>query len=430
MAFDSSDGSPRRRSYLKLLGSTAATPFLSRAAAAGDGDRYNRVVDVVEEGADDSGEEPIDGVVGEHERDGTLLEFPEGRYRVDDLNFYGRERFGLRATGDATLVPGDYEDSPAWIAGSGMNEFLFEGFTLDHTAADTAPTVCFYADNGLEVRDVTKRGRHDGEDTAFGFGATDPDGTALIEGLQMPDGSIPEKPVGVYVQGEGTVTFRECHVEGFGNNGLYASMADGPVHVEGGLFRNNDRSNVRLGSSGSSVRNATIEVTRAREADKNLRGVRISDGPGPVTVDGCTVNMLGGHGMGGIVHAYNAGSLEVRDTRIAVANEYRNFNDTRTGYAVMVQEDSSAATGTRRFENVRIVGDAWDGPTVSIRRDDATFYECCIDHGRKRDGIGFHNTPDDVVVEESTIDVAGEAFVGEADLETRNVSYSGGCSGD
>ncbi len=422
------DGGFTRRSYLTGLGGAAATPLLARAGrAAAAGHDHDRVVDVVEAGADDTGDEPIDDVVSDLERDGTLLEFPDGRYRVDHLNFFDRENFGLRATGDATLVPGDVGDAAVWIGGASTRDFLFEGFTLDHTAEGTAPTVCFYGTDGLEVRDVRKRGYHDGTATAFGFGVTDAGGSGVVENLRMPDGSIPVHPVGVYVQGSGTITFRDCHVEGFGNNGLYASMADGPVQVEGGLYRNNDRTNVRLGSADSYVRGARIAVTRARPADQNLRGVRVSDGPGPVTVEDCEILMVGGHGMGGIVNAYDGGSLVVRDTWIAVANEYRNFSDTATGHAVLVQEDSHAATGSRLFESVLIDGDAWSNPTVSLRRDDATFRNCCIDHRRDRDGIGFRNRPRNVRIADSTLEVGGEPLVGAAGLETRNVAYSGGC---
>lgn len=36
----------------------------------------------------------------------------------------------------------------------------------------------------------------------------------------------------------------------FPDNGVYASQAEGPVHVVGGRYENNDVSNVRVGGDG------------------------------------------------------------------------------------------------------------------------------------------------------------------------------------
>jgi hypothetical protein len=411
---------------LEIIG--AAVPAIPGSGPDESGQQFDSVVDVTAVGADPTGRTPVDDVIHDVARDDTLLEFPDGRYRVDDLTLSGLEAAGLSATGDATLVPGpNCED---WLTVVHVEDFLFEGFTLDHRADGCAPTVVMRARDGLEVRDVTKRGRHDGDNTAFGFAITDASGSGLVERLRMPDGSIPVRPVGVYVQGSGDITFRECHVEGFGNNGLYASMADGPVHVEGGLFRDNDRSNVRLGSPNSSVRGAHIVSRATTPTVRNARGVRFSDGPGPVTVEDCDIEMRGGRGMGGIVNAYNGGSLEVRNTRIRVDPAYRNLQETHTGPAVLLDEASAAPTGTRRLENVRIVGGGRGGAAVRVRRGETTFENCCIHQTGRRDGLRFETSPAGVAVVDSVVDVAGERFDGPADLLTRNVGATGGCAGN
>src|SRR5699024_5506706 len=68
--------------------------------------------------------------------------------------------------------------------------------------------------------------------------------------------------VGVWIgqENKGTITLRNCNVEGFSGNGVYASRTPGVVKVEGGLYKNNDLSQVRIGSAGSYVDGATCET--------------------------------------------------------------------------------------------------------------------------------------------------------------------------
>ena len=418
------DGDLSRRRFLGGIGAAVSVVPISPADRAGGS--FDAVVDVSAVGGDPTGEAAVDDVVTDVARDGTLLEFPDGRYRVDDLTLTDLEGVGLSAAGDATLVPGAACEN--WLTVAEVEDFLFEGFTLDNTASGCAPTVVMRASDGLEVRDVTKRGYHDGDNTAFGFAVTDATGTGVVERLRIPDGSIPVKPVGVYVQGEGTITFRDCHVEGFGNNGLYASMADGPVHVEGGRYVDNDRANVRLGSPNSSVRRADIVARAADPMPRNARGVRFSDGPGPVLIEDCHIRMAGGRGMGGIVNAYNGGTLEVRDTVVRVGPEYRNLRGTHTGYGVLLDEASAAPTGTRTLENVRVVGGGSGGAALRIRRGNTTLRDCCIHQTGDRDGLRFERDPSDVTVVDTAIDVPGRRVTGSAALDFERAS-AGGCTG-
>ena len=413
-----------RRGVLEGIGAAVSVVPISSVDRAERS--FDAVVDVSAVGGDTSGGAAVDDVITDVARDGTLLEFPDGRYRIDDLTLTDLEGVGLSAAGDVTLVPGTACEN--WLTVAEVEDFLFEGFTLDNTASGCAPTVVMRASDGLEVRDVTKRGYHDGDNTAFGFAVTDATGTGVVERLRVPDGSIPVKPVGVYVQGEGTITFRDCHIEGFGNNGLYASMAGGPVHVEGGRYVDNDRANVRLGSPNSSVRRADIVARAADPMPLNARGIRFSDGPGPVLIEDCHIHMAGGRGMGGIVNAYNGGTLEVRDTVIRIDPEYRNLRGTHTGYGVLLDEASAAPTGTRTLENVRVVGGGSGGAALRVRRGDTTLRDCCIRQTGDRDGLRFELDPSDVTVVDIAIDVPGRRVTGSADLDFERAS--GECTGD
>lgn len=90
----------------------------------------------------------------------------------------------------------------------------------------------------------------------------------------------------------GEAVLRNCHVEGYGDNGAYLSIpsrgGDGAVKVIGGLYKNNNVACVRIGSSNSLVRDVTIvQDAPSPEASTGLnqRGLRLN-GPGDnITVE-------------------------------------------------------------------------------------------------------------------------------------------------
>ncbi|WP_435362225.1 right-handed parallel beta-helix repeat-containing protein [Haloarchaeobius sp. DFWS5] len=423
-----------RRHCLQLAGAAGiAAAGLTGTAAAGDRavadvDVYN----VVEEGADPHGNEPIDPVIDDLERDNVTLEFPNGTYLVNSLNFYGRENFTVRGIGDdVTFVPGPNWNEQYWIAGWSMNNFTFENVTLDNSEKGVAPTVTFGCHDGLLVRDVEKVGYHDGNNTAFGFWVLDSAGTGLVENLEMRDGSIPVNPVGVYTGSDGELTYRDCHIEGFGNNGLYASTGEGAVKVEGGVFKNNDRTQVRLGAPGSYVKDAEIIVDDPERGGQNQRGIRLSDNSGPITIENCDIKMLAGRGFGAIVCAFDGGTMHVKDTRIHVEEEYYSYWSDHTAPAIYVDEATDRAQsdgiGERTFENVSITGGGHDEyPVFATRRSNNTFRNCCIQQtGNDRNGLETWSDAGDTVVEDSTVNVPGQVATGN--VEEVNIVESDTC---
>jgi protein-disulfide isomerase len=390
---------------------------------------YDTVVNVVEAGADPTGREPVDDVVEEHLDDDTLIKFPDGRYRVNNINFTGATNVAVVGTGDATLVPGDDYNVDLWVGGASLRDFRFEGFTLDNTAEEHHPSVGFSAYDGLVVRDVRKKGSHEGENTAFGVSVWDEDGSALVENLRMPDGSEPQTTVGVYVDSVGAVTFRDCHIEGFGNNGLYASHSDGPVHVEGGVYKNNDIAQIRLGSPGSSVQGATVAVDELNPNHDNSRGIRIADGPGPVEVSACEIIMESGQGGGGVVNAYSGGSLTLRNSRIYVGEDYTTVGSERTAAAVLVDEPTGVDDpGSTTIRNVSITGGGSRLEAATFRRDDVTVESVCIHQtGTDRNGLVFTEQSQNNVVENVTINVPGKVIAGGGEVATSGIDSQGTC---
>jgi hypothetical protein len=419
-----------RRSYLKATGAALAGLTFAGTVSA-DTSQYDTVVDIVDVGADPTGEEPIDDVLAEYNRDDTRIEFPDGRYKLNKLGLYKRRNFAMVGTGDATLVPGPDYDRDVWIGGGFVRDIHFEGFVLDNTASDTHPQVAFGGADGIVVRDITKRGYHDGPTTAFGFSAWDEDGHVLVENLRMPDGSEPQTAVGVYVDTKGTVTFRDCHVEGFGNNGLYASTSSGPVQVEGGVYKNNDIAQIRLGSPNSYVRDATVVVDDADLDHDNSRGIRISDGHGPVTIENSEIRMESGQGGGGVVGAFSGGNFVLRNSRIYVDKEYTSVGSggSRGAHAVLVDEPREISNpGTTTIENVGITGDAAYRSAVCLRRDDNVVTDVCIHQtGDYRDGVTVERDAANNRVENTNINVPGETVVdddGFVDVSGLTVSDS------
>lgn len=419
-----------RRDALQLAGSTVGTVALVGTSASGASrSTYETVVDVVEAGADPTGSEPIDDVLEEYNEDDTYLAFPDGEYLVNELILYGRSNFAMVGEGDATLIPGPDHSTDVWIGGADVESLTFEGFTLDHTGDDVHPTVGFTAIDDLVVRDVTKVGYHDGSNTAFGFCVSDEDGTGLVENLRLTDGSIPEA-VATYVATEGELTFRDCHIEKFGNNGLYASLSNGPVHVEGGVYRNNDISQVRLGSPGSTVTGATIAVDDPRPTDQNMRGIRVSDGPGPVTIDNCDIHMERGPGGGGVVVAYSGGSFVLQNSRIFVGPDYHviGSDGTSTSFAVYVDEATGIDDpGTRHVERVAITGGGSYRGAAIFRRDHNSIEDVCIHQsGMERNGLVFDESVDNTVVN-ANIDVPELAIAGNGSVETSGINRDTTC---
>lgn len=419
-----------RRNYLKSVGGAVLGSAALSGTAAAD---YDRIIDVVSDlGVDNTGQTAIDDDLDPYLRDGNLLQFPDGRYKIDQLVLYKRKNFGMVATGDATLVPGNYPSDDVWIGGGAVRNLRFEGFTLDTTG--TGPGIGFSAYDGLLFKDITKVGAHETHKTAFGFEIWDKDGSGLIENLRATDGDIYNDRVGttaIYTKTKGTLTFRRCKIAGWGDNGLYASDAKGPVQVEGGYYANNNISQVRLSSPGSYVRGAKIKVNKERGGEPNMRGVRVCDGPGPVDVVDCDINMKESQGGGGIVNAHDGGSVNVFNCRIHIGQDYTTVGSsgTRTAHGILIDNDSGVdGTSKQVIENTSVTGGGTYGSAIEFRRGNAHVRNSCINQSGERDGIEFAENSSSNSVESSTVCVPQAPLVRNgAEVATSDIRYDGVC---
>ncbi|WP_123539025.1 twin-arginine translocation signal domain-containing protein [Halosimplex salinum] len=394
------------------------------------GDRFGSIVDLADEGADLDGAEPIDDLVTDAIADDTLLYFPTGRYSMGSLDLEGYSNFGF-----VSLPEDDTVITPA-IPGKEMDhlvrfrdasDLLLEGLDLDYTERGYGAVIRLLAHGDFVARDLRIHGKlpdwnRENKHVGFRFDVRDESSEGLVERVIARDGGHEGgNGVGIFVGKEhaGTLTFRDCEIANFPNNGLYASSpgrdtvgyrgSNGVVHVRGGEFVNNNIANVRIGSTGSTVKNVTVRVDKVppspTERTLNVRGIRLR-ARGNQLVENCTIEIgeNAGMGFGAISYHPEHGSSTIRDTEISVDCD---------GFDAIDATDSSNG-GTEEpllFDNVTITGKATGGAAADIAdRHGTKFRNCRIEQsGSDREGIVFTDS-EDCLVADSTIRVTGQAI--------------------
>jgi hypothetical protein len=385
--------------------------------------RFASVVDATAAGCDPTGEAACGPDILDAAADDTLLVFPSGEYRIDEtLTLFGFENFGIRGDAeDVTFVaPPDFNGR--WLMADRGRELVVENLTLDVRASNSAPSVKLGVTDRLEVRDIEIVGRGMRTESEPGSAGNVPVGTAFLPVVRSSDGvGIVERfvaktggRIGTYNGGEGRVGIYigqsnrgqirlvDCHIEEFGNNGVYASRTYGEVQVVGGTYRNNDISQVRLGSEGSFVEAATVEVDVEDVGDPNdpgdflnPRGVRIESGP--VDTAGATARNVDIHlknsPSAGIVVGRGGGRFRVEDTRIQV--------DTDGSTAILAKRPTGGGHDPPpephhvTISGVTITGDAnGEGAIQLLGRPDSTIETTTVaGTGDGRDGVVLTDSP-------------------------------------
>lgn len=314
---------------------STATPEEATTTPEEQQDRFERVVDVTEAGADPTGSERVDDVVQELADDDTLLEFPPGRYLVGRIRLPGYRNLGL-AGRDATLVA-DRPGRTFMLTIQRASDLLVEGFTVDASAKNTAAWCDIRCVGGTNVvRDYSVRGFVDVEERTNGF-------TLMVEGadtsleldrVRLPDGAAEGAATFVFPRSSfvdpssepGTITFRDCVMKGWGVEGLYASAHSGPVNVIGGEYANNAIVQVRVGGGNAPanavVRDVNVVVDRVpeyfRDEKREFRGIWLKEGD-LGTVENCDVSITNVPGeivQAGIVVNQQFGRSTIRNTRV------------------------------------------------------------------------------------------------------------------
>jgi hypothetical protein len=172
------------------------------------------------------------------------------------------------------------------------------------------------------IQNITFRGKK-GKGSFFRPWSTDRDSSVVFDSVKMPDGGTRGPASNAYFvprRHTGTIEFRDCRVEGFTDNGIYASAPgrkgrphnNGNVKVIGGFYRNNNIANVRVGGRGSVIRGVTsIHDRKAISTSKhrykvNQRGFWAKDMARSTVIEDCklvqsidsgyAIRLGGGHG--------------------------------------------------------------------------------------------------------------------------------------
>ena len=399
-----------RRNFLRTAGVAAGSLAVAGTASAYHG-RYDEVVNIVEEGADNSGGESINPVLEDVAGDSVLVEFPDGEYKMDrhfrHTNF---DEFGLVATGDdATIVPvpaDDWGGEPRMFK-LGTNEnpggrVRIEGLTFDFTAPNTGLRAIQTQAASPYVRAVTVEGRHDTGNWGPGpllVDVVDPNGTGRVERVNLRDGGVMEEsddsvslgPIGFSITPDhvGELTVNRTRVQGFPSNGFYCSSDRGRTIVEKGVYQNNNVANIRLAGRNSEVHGSHVNVTRNPDGWDSQVGIRL-DGGHDYVIDGVRVycpkptanaiRVMGNAGRATLRNAWvyqgepKEDAVFVDDGSGPVKIEDSTIRKMGNGQAVEIQGPG----GDVGMYNVGVYGDApgGDGGSHAIRCE--------------RDGCHFH----------------------------------------
>ena len=164
-----------------------------------------------------------------------------------------------------TVAPGDTKQI---VVGDGET---FENKLIDMTADGASAHVTTRGSNWV-IRNVGFKGLHPGAHYLMTPGVADASGTGLVENVYLGDGQAARSDSGgIWVNAnlphKGTITFRNVHVAGMIDNGLYGSGPGaqgfgGNLHVESSFFRGNTISNVRLNSKERpcTVKNTVVDT--------------------------------------------------------------------------------------------------------------------------------------------------------------------------
>lgn len=384
-------------------------------------DEFEHVVDIVDAGADPTGQRPIDDVLRSHAADDTLVTFPPGRYRLETEFVSEVSRLGLQGD-DATIVPADGNDQVLFGLGwrTPASELAVEGLTFDFRAADTGgrPLLAKATDRIL-ARNLTVRGEVDVRQDIFRFDVTEPDGYGIVRGLRLPDGALRGTGVTGMEVGDdnaGDIDFIDCHVAGFPDNGLYADPPEGRVRVFGGTYLNNGIAGVRVEADEAVVRNVHVRCDDAEGAGDNMRGIRLRRGRS-VLVENCLVEILDVTSSdGAVTFATELEAAVVRNCSLRVDADGVNAIRVKSGV-------NGERRGPFRCENIRIDGEAETG--ASIQLADArgcTLRDISIHHpGTGRDGIVADNVTG--TLRNTSIAVTGRPFQFEnSDFDRNDVT--------
>ncbi len=448
-----------RRRYMKLtravLGGSAVsvTRLGAIQGTRHHGIQFGRVVDAVTDlGCDPNGNQDVSRKI-ESAFDGkTLVEFPAGTYHWQNPVSLRTDRIGIRGKDENVLFtfPAGYNEF--FIDGT-CDRALYENFDVDVRPVNTATGIRLASERGFHIENIEHIGRGTANSNdvtrCWQLRVNDPGKTGIIKNFVAKKGSAwahyknGDGRVGISVYGgEGTIKIIDCHLEEFGNNGIYASRSLSSVQVEGGIYRNNNVCSIRFSGKGSYVDGATIEVDPSKysgprtmeETDFKMVGIIVeqsnndigkSDASG-AKVCNTDIIIRDNPTPGSAISVWTDGrTLDVLNTRIVYDNDGTPAVF-REGTAAQRNDSTNMDSRWLRMERVQITGTAANGPTVLTEQADTSqIKNCYIEQtGNARQGLIFSDSRD-TFVGNCVINVGANALSLESSGHSRNIRHSG-----
>jgi len=196
----------------------------------------------------------------------------------------------------------------------------FENKLID-ISADGAHFKIMTSGDGWTVRNIGVRGQNNDRSDTYGciYCRADEGGEGLVENVYMGDGAADRCGHAAFsgYGNAGHVTIRDVHVQGWSADGMYLSHpgvpgnSGGTFTVERAFAKNNNIENIRIGTTGSEIRDSVVHVegrsavTSNESGQKNPRGIWFKEETGllavncDVKVDGATAVYGGGRGGAG-----------------------------------------------------------------------------------------------------------------------------------
>ena len=277
---------------------------------------FNKRVNAVKEiGCDPNGNEPIQDKVSSAAEDGTKIVFPPGNYLVtDEVNIGVGGTFALVGKGfsNATQPPKPGGNSVVFkiqteqpinfLNVNALQQGQFGNFVIDQREPLSHGGVQIRSRGNVRVRDIRTVGAQTatGADNNPGFftpRAKGGDSMIVYERCIARGGGIPgSKNIGgspgfsVFGRNgkRGSVFIKDCVIENMADNGIYGARTTAKVRVLGGLYRNNDVSQVRVNGD-ALVRGVDVVID-----EKNYTGIKtksnaLEQGPGWPTTNGVKI---------------------------------------------------------------------------------------------------------------------------------------------
>ena len=280
-----------RRSYMKMAGAAltgaglAASDLTGRVAAARTASdfQFDTVLNAVDDlGADPNGNEDVVPIIENNYASNTKIEFPPGEYKLGSTwvdTGSSVSNFGLVGTGSSPrdvqfVVPdGRFNDTKAVALMGPKSAHLFKNWSIQLTTnGDRAFPMRIDTEDASLFEDLEWLGSVADQNTSdqgqvLAVATTTQSGVNTARRLVIGKDAAAQRPgypdgrAGIRVDGahSGEMILEDLHVERQGSSAFRLAAAPGVLTVLGGVFKNNDNTNIRFSGGDHPSKHSVID---------------------------------------------------------------------------------------------------------------------------------------------------------------------------